>query len=204
MNHAKDGIQLDSSGFTGTSTSTDRIEDKDDYQKPKDSDVFNEEIKVHDTISTSKYDFKAPPAPLILAASGYNGASNAVQCSMDSTLNSNAAAQQQGNGLGPMVSAVPSKNINNLKRRIFVKKQKQKPESSRSHHHNQDRELNPGYCENCRIKYDHFDDHIVSNRHRNFACDDRNFRDIDSLVLRLNDSKRRGMVTSNGDYSYSN
>lgn len=230
MNHAKEGIQLDSSGFTGTSTSTDRIEDKDDYQKPKDSDVFNEETKVHDTISTSKYDFKAPPAPLIrnsscvqpfqhsnynsnlnsnskyyeVAASGYNGASNAVQCSMDSTLNSNAAAQQQGNGLGPMVSAVPSKNINNLKRRIFVKKQKQKPDSSRSHHHNQDRDLNPGYCENCRIKYDHFDDHIVSNRHRNFACDDRNFRDIDSLVLRLNDSKRRGMVTSNGDYSYSN
>lgn len=184
-------------------------------------------ISVENTSSSSKtkvkYQFRLPPAPLIrnsscvqplnisnsnsnskfydVAASGYNGASNAMQFSMDSALNSNAAAQQ-GNGLGPVVSQVPSKNINNLKRRIFYKRQQQKPIDNSSR--NQERELKPGYCENCRVKYDHFDDHILSNRHRNFACDDRNFKAIDDLITTLNESKSMGYITSNGDYSYSN
>lgn len=131
-----------------------------------------------------------------VAASGYNGASNAMQFSMDSTLNSVALHQAQGNGLGPTVLQVPSRNINNLKRRIFMKKQFQNSEP-----HQKEIEMKPGYCENCRVKYDHFDDHIMSNRHRNFACNDSNFRDIDALIETLNESKCMGYVASNGDYS---
>lgn len=197
INNARNGIHIESLGFAGTSTSTDN--DKTDHDKNTDID----------TIVMPSLDAKPfkPPAPLLrnsscmptnsnlkfydVAASGYNGASNAVLLSMDSSLNSVAAAN--GNGLGPMVSQVPSKNINNLKRRIFIKKQKHKP--TREH------TLRPGYCENCRVKYDHFDDHIASNRHRNFACDDRNFKDIDDLIATLNESKSMGFVTSNGDFA---
>ncbi|KAN0062266.1 Cdc7p-Dbf4p kinase complex regulatory subunit [Thecaphora frezii] len=46
-------------------------------------------------------------------------------------------------------------------------------------------EKRPGYCENCRIKYDNFDDHVVSRKHRKFAVDDANFVDIDQLILRV-------------------
>ncbi|KAK6881206.1 Hsk1-interacting molecule 1 [Candida tropicalis] len=63
-----------------------------------------------------------------------------------------------------------------------------------------DKVQTPGYCENCRVKYDNFDDHIASNRHRNFACDDRNFRDIDDLIAILNETKELGNISSNGDY----
>lgn len=192
-------------------------------------DQIAEDIENIDPLAT-KYHFKAPPARLFrqssvmqtndsnskyyeVAASGFNGASNAAQCSMDSTLNSNTISKAQnnenvlvGNGLGPSVSQVPSKNINNLKRRIFMKKQKEgKKNSHKDHHHSsnaKEKELKPGYCENCRVKYDHFEDHIFTNRHRNFACDDENFKDIDELISTLNESKSLGYVTSNGDYKY--
>lgn len=212
--------KLASSNFHGTSTSTDSIAKDKDEAEERDTDTANDTIVEHSGDDAQDvqelqelYDFK-PPIGLNrnssimqpmhasastskffdVAASGYNGASNALQYSMDSTLNS--VALQNGNGLGPAVSQVPSKNVNNLKRRIFMKRQ-----LSKSVDVSKDHELKPGYCENCRVKYDHFDDHIVSNRHRNFACNDENFADIDSLIEVLNDSRRMGYVSSNGDYS---
>lgn len=152
---------------------------------------FNNPTSVSQAGQTSKfYD---------VLASGYNGASNCVQFSMDSTLNSAAVQQaQQGNGLGPEVALVRSKNLNNLKRRIFVKRQFQQRDLQEK-----EKDLKPGYCENCRVKYDHFDEHILSNRHRNFACTDSNFSDIDELIRTLNESKSLGYVASNGEYSFS-
>lgn len=213
-------------GELGSSCSTDRtVEQEEDEetrgevsQVESEGDVANQEV-VHvvedeeedvTTVQPSTYFFKAPLARqssvlqandsnskyFEAAASGFNGASNAAQCLMDSTLNSNAV----GNGLGPSVSQVPSKNVNNLKRRIFMKKQKQK-QSNNHHFEKEQREMKPGYCENCRVKYDHFDDHILTNRHRNFACDNKNFKDIDDLIFTLNESKKFGFVTSNGDWA---
>lgn len=131
-------------------------------------------------------------------ASGYNGASNAVNFSMDASLNSAAA---QGNGLGPLVSQVPSRNLTHLKRRIIIKKQQQSAGTIDTRRMGKD--LVPGYCENCRVKYDHFEEHIRSNRHRNFACNDENFKDIDKLITLIGESKALGHITSNGDFRYS-
>lgn len=50
----------------------------------------------------------------------------------------------------------------------------------------------PGYCENCRVKYDDFDDHIVSRRHRRFARDDKNFKDLDRLLRDVARTPLRG------------
>lgn len=217
INMTKDGLTGESA-FNETSTSTDVV-DHDEDKTHESEDGANDTIAEQKTSSDNKlvspYDFKAPGLMrnssvfppgnnstskfYDVAASGYNGASNAMQYSMDSALNS-AAQQQvaQGNGLGPAVSQVPSKNINNLKRRIFMKRQLQTEARER------EKEYKPGYCENCRVKYDHFDDHIVSNRHRNFACNDKNFKEIDELIATLNESKSMGYVSSNGDFSFAN
>lgn len=47
------------------------------------------------------------------------------------------------------------------------------------------KDLKEGYCENCRKKYDHFDDHIISNQHRRFALTDANWTDLDKLLAQL-------------------
>lgn len=189
------GISMSIQGFTGTSTSTDKIdEDVEKEHGPEAeatvSQISEEHIFRQPLIRNSScMQSKATE----VMASGFNGASNAMAFSMDSNLNS-AAAMAGGNGLGPVLSQVPSKKLNNLKRRILMKK-KSVPSCERK-----DKVQTPGYCENCRVKYDNFDDHIASNRHRNFACDDRNFRDIDDLIAILNETKELGNISSNGDY----
>ncbi|GAA5879599.1 hypothetical protein JCM16303_003268 [Sporobolomyces ruberrimus] len=40
----------------------------------------------------------------------------------------------------------------------------------------------PGYCENCRIKYDDFKTHVISNKHRRFALNDKNWVELDELL----------------------
>ncbi|KAG2732280.1 hypothetical protein G9P44_004697 [Scheffersomyces stipitis] len=226
MSNIKNGIQLTTTGFSGTSTSTDKVHDEEvtieeatsssrkaEAEAEAAYDDKENEFDDEDTTTIlsqpKRYNFKQPVMPISLsrnssciqvvsnskvldvAASGYNGASNAINMSMDSN-----SAVQGGNGLGPMTSQVPSRNLNNLKRRIIMKKQQRRSAEKEKE------ELTPGYCENCRIKYDHFREHINSTRHRNFASDDRNFKDIDNLIASLNESKSLGYVTSNGDYRY--
>ncbi|WFD22144.1 Cdc7p-Dbf4p kinase complex regulatory subunit [Malassezia equina] len=47
------------------------------------------------------------------------------------------------------------------------------------------REKRPGHCENCRCRYDDFDEHTRSRRHRKFALDESNFVSIDELLQRV-------------------
>ncbi|CAK7198545.1 Cdc7p-Dbf4p kinase complex regulatory subunit [Sporothrix eucalyptigena] len=47
------------------------------------------------------------------------------------------------------------------------------------------RDPKPGYCENCQDKFDDFEDHIVSHKHRKFAEDERNWTDLDDLLSQL-------------------
>ncbi|KAF8458208.1 Dfp1/Him1, central region-domain-containing protein [Kalaharituber pfeilii] len=47
------------------------------------------------------------------------------------------------------------------------------------------KELKPGYCENCRERFDDFDEHTVSRRHRKFAVNDANFKELDGLLSML-------------------
>ncbi|EME89514.1 uncharacterized protein MYCFIDRAFT_128396 [Pseudocercospora fijiensis CIRAD86] len=43
----------------------------------------------------------------------------------------------------------------------------------------------PGYCENCRDKFDDFEEHIASRKHRKFAMTLDNWRDLDALLQQL-------------------
>lgn len=42
--------------------------------------------------------------------------------------------------------------------------------------------LGGGYCENCRVKYDHLDQHIRTEKHHSFAQNSMNFEKIDYLI----------------------
>lgn len=42
-----------------------------------------------------------------------------------------------------------------------------------------------GYCENCRVKYESLDEHIITEKHQLFAQNDFNFEMIDSLIEKL-------------------
>ncbi|CCD22709.1 protein serine/threonine kinase activating protein DBF4 NDAI_0A05540 [Naumovozyma dairenensis CBS 421] len=44
---------------------------------------------------------------------------------------------------------------------------------------------NSGYCENCKVKYDELEHHIVSEKHLAFAQNDLNFESIDCLIEKL-------------------
>ncbi|RPA96844.1 hypothetical protein L873DRAFT_1693353 [Choiromyces venosus 120613-1] len=58
------------------------------------------------------------------------------------------------------------------------------------------RECRPGYCENCREKFEDFEEHTFSRRHRKFAANDDNWADLDDLLSELKrpfkSSVRRG------------
>ncbi|KAK3669449.1 Cdc7p-Dbf4p kinase complex regulatory subunit [Recurvomyces mirabilis] len=48
-----------------------------------------------------------------------------------------------------------------------------------------ERDPKPGYCENCRDKFEDFDEHIVSRKHRKFALTQDNWKELDVLLSQL-------------------
>ncbi|KAI4654273.1 uncharacterized protein J4E78_007318 [Alternaria triticimaculans] len=48
-----------------------------------------------------------------------------------------------------------------------------------------EKELKPGYCENCREKFNDFDEHVVSRKHRKFAVTTDNWVELDQLLAQL-------------------
>ncbi|KAE8356425.1 Dfp1/Him1, central region-domain-containing protein [Aspergillus coremiiformis] len=47
------------------------------------------------------------------------------------------------------------------------------------------RDPKPGYCENCRDKFDDFNEHIMTRKHRRFAANGANWAELDALLLQL-------------------
>ncbi|KAI9709667.1 MAG: hypothetical protein M1812_007645 [Candelaria pacifica] len=47
------------------------------------------------------------------------------------------------------------------------------------------KDMKPGYCENCREKFDDFEQHTFSRKHRKFAVDAENWSELDSLLKDL-------------------
>ncbi|KAF2239641.1 hypothetical protein EV356DRAFT_499829 [Viridothelium virens] len=48
-----------------------------------------------------------------------------------------------------------------------------------------EKDLKPGYCENCREKFEDFDQHVVSRKHRKFALTLDNWKELDALLEKL-------------------
>jgi len=47
------------------------------------------------------------------------------------------------------------------------------------------RDPKPGYCENCLDKFEDFEEHILSRKHRRFAEKADNWKDLDALLNQL-------------------
>ncbi|KAJ5090146.1 hypothetical protein N7532_008830 [Penicillium argentinense] len=47
------------------------------------------------------------------------------------------------------------------------------------------RDPKPGYCENCREKFDDFEEHTLTRKHRRFAQNSSNWAELDSLLFEL-------------------
>ncbi|PYH91251.1 hypothetical protein BO71DRAFT_54259 [Aspergillus ellipticus CBS 707.79] len=47
------------------------------------------------------------------------------------------------------------------------------------------RDPKPGYCENCRDKFDDFEEHVMTRKHRRFALNKANWAELDSLLFQL-------------------
>ncbi|PLB55308.1 DBF zinc finger domain protein [Aspergillus steynii IBT 23096] len=47
------------------------------------------------------------------------------------------------------------------------------------------RDPKPGYCENCRDKFDDFEEHVLTRKHRKFALNTSNWAELDSLLFQL-------------------
>ncbi|CAE6481233.1 unnamed protein product [Rhizoctonia solani] len=89
-----------------------------------------------------------------------------------STLRFQALAK--GAGAGTSVMPPPrgirkAKSTNTLAVRLPTREEKKKP----------------GYCENCRARFEDFDQHINGTKHRKFATKDSNFRELDQLLDRI-------------------
>lgn len=56
----------------------------------------------------------------------------------------------------------------------------------------------PGYCENCRVKYDDMMEHVKTTQHRRFATNERNWVELDALLetVKRPPNKRRAMENS--------
>ncbi|KAF2130361.1 hypothetical protein P153DRAFT_365973 [Dothidotthia symphoricarpi CBS 119687] len=48
-----------------------------------------------------------------------------------------------------------------------------------------EKELKPGYCENCREKFNDFEEHTVTRKHRRFATTTENWLELDQLLAQL-------------------
>lgn len=56
--------------------------------------------------------------------------------------------------------------------------QQKKPEQRR-------RDPKPGYCENCRDKFDDFEEHTLTRKHRRFAQNTSNWAELDALLFEI-------------------
>ncbi|QPG76184.1 hypothetical protein FOA43_003570 [Brettanomyces nanus] len=73
--------------------------------------------------------------------------------------------------LNPLSVEMTERKLKRRRERYSEKKHKRAKHSSK-----------PGYCENCRVKYSDFDAHILTDKHRQFAINSKNFEEIDDLI----------------------
>ncbi|EPX70958.1 Hsk1-Dfp1 kinase complex regulatory subunit Dfp1 [Schizosaccharomyces octosporus yFS286] len=129
----------------------------------------------------------AKPKPYRMLDDGMQ-ASGIVQSNLTSAVMSNNSNIRSGSAAGVPVVAINGRDINELKKRIIQQKSgapnKEQGYKNMLHNANQRKiriDPKPGYCENCREKFDNFEMHIRGRRHRKFAENDENFKELDEL-----------------------
>lgn len=132
-----------------------------------------------------------PPTPSLMASDN----SIALLSTVPSTTSTNITSQA-----GHSSVVLPDKRVAELNRRALTPvdlnadKGKvvrrmlgmlERRTSGRRGYSHQPRERRPGHCENCRCRFEDFEEHARSRRHRRFALDDANFVQLDELLQRV-------------------
>ncbi|QIX01896.1 hypothetical protein AMS68_007413 [Peltaster fructicola] len=60
-----------------------------------------------------------------------------------------------------------------------------KPKKRAAKRSKAEKDPKPGYCENCRDKFDDFDEHCLSRKHQKFARSASNWKELDDLLKKL-------------------
>ncbi|KAJ2791368.1 Cdc7p-Dbf4p kinase complex regulatory subunit, partial [Coemansia guatemalensis] len=56
----------------------------------------------------------------------------------------------------------------------------------------------PGYCENCRVKFEDMLEHVTTPQHRRFATSERNWVELDALLERVRRPLRKPLLATQG------
>ncbi|KAG4306455.1 hypothetical protein PORY_000443 [Pneumocystis oryctolagi] len=123
-------------------------------------------------------------------------ASGIVQSNLTSAIRSQTSANARSGGMAGSITIPLSKSVDDLKRKVFIQVQQRRSIQENINTLQQSQidptdkkkikiENKPGYCENCREKFEDFDKHINSRRHIKYATNDENFAELDELLSSL-------------------
>ncbi len=150
--------------------------------------LFSKNSGVHDDVHNHSMFFE-------IAASGVNISTIAsVAKSMMRSTDTPNLNKGNGNGLAPTTTQIPSKQVNQLKRKMFEKRKPPTYPTIKTYQYKMENlkakknEKMCGFCENCKEQYDDFESHIHSKKHTRFALDDSNFTQIDLLIKRIREN----------------
>ncbi|KAG5519177.1 hypothetical protein PMAC_002265 [Pneumocystis sp. 'macacae'] len=123
-------------------------------------------------------------------------ASGIIQSNLTSTVRSQTSANARSGGMAGSITIPLSKSVDDLKRKVFIQVQQRRSIQENINTFQQSQidptdkkkvkvESKPGYCENCREKFEDFDQHINSRRHIKYATNNENFAELDELLSSL-------------------
>ncbi|KAK7206339.1 Dfp1/Him1, central region-domain-containing protein [Myxozyma melibiosi] len=127
------------------------------------------------------------------AALGYETVATGINMSnQTSGIRSMTQSGGLNNGLAAAMSHTQSKEVNSLKKKVFEKRKRPVaiPQASIKREMVSVKEVKPGYCENCKDRFDDYDEHTKSKRHRKFASNDDNFKEVDELLAKIVQARR--------------
>ncbi|KAI2726793.1 hypothetical protein CBS147354_4026 [Penicillium roqueforti] len=110
------------------------------------------------------------------------------------TAGSMAAPQRRGDGFTTVTTKnntnPPGKpnvviNENEAKQSEVAGSKRQREDKDEQKKSERRRDPKPGYCENCRDKFDDFEEHTLTRKHRRFAANSTNWAELDALLSEI-------------------
>ncbi|CAI7645103.1 unnamed protein product [Penicillium glandicola] len=104
-----------------------------------------------------------------------------------------AAPQRRGDGIAPVPMKIninpPAKanalNEDEAKQSEMAGSKRQRDDKDEQKKPERRRDPKPGYCENCRDKFDDFEEHTLTRKHRRFAANSTNWAELDALLFEI-------------------
>ncbi|KXG48075.1 Regulatory subunit Dfp1/Him1, central region [Penicillium griseofulvum] len=99
------------------------------------------------------------------------------------------------NNINPAGKSNIPHNEDELKQAEVAGSKRQRDDKDEQKKPERRRDPKPGYCENCRDKFDDFEEHTLTRKHRRFATNSTNWAELDALLAEIQRPLK-------GDYEY--